>query len=256
VSNISRISEVYSDVPCLILVGGLGTRLRPVLPDIPKPMAPVGGKPFLEYLVRWLSRARLRRIVLCAGYGADQIQEYFGEGEAFGAQITYSIENEPLGTWGAIRLAAEQIDYPEFLVLNGDSWIQVKLSALLDFQHQKGGVSSIAAVRVENSSRFGSIELDAAGRITAFSEKQKEGSTFINGGVYVFSRRALDIAPHTRGTCSLEKEIFPALIPNGVYGMHVDGYFVDIGVPEGYKRLLRDATSWIEALEIQGPQTG
>jgi len=253
VSSISRISELNSDVPCLILVGGLGTRLRPVLPDIPKPMAPVGGKPFLEYLVRWLSRARLRHIVLCAGYGAVQIQKYFGQGEAFGAQITYSIENEPLGTWGAIRLAAEQIDYPEFLVLNGDSWIQVNLSALLDFHHQKGGVSSIAAVRMEDSSRFGSIKLGAAGRITAFLEKQTEGSTLINGGVYVFSRRALDIAPHTTGASSLEKEIFPALIPHGVYGMHVEGYFVDIGVPEGYKRLLRDATRWIVALRIQMP---
>jgi NDP-sugar pyrophosphorylase family protein len=243
-------------VPCLILVGGLGTRLRPMLADVPKPMAPVGGKPFLEYLIRWVSRAGFRRVVLCAGYGAGQIMEYFGQGDAFGVQLTYSVENEPLGTWGAIRLAGKEINHPQFVVLNGDSWLQVDFCRLLDFHRQKGGVASVAVVEVDNSSRFGSIRLDASGRVMEFLEKQQEGTTLINGGVYVFSQEILGAAAPTTDVCSLEKEIFPALIPRGVYGMPVKGYFVDIGVPEEYKRLLRDARSWIEVLGIQSAGEG
>ena len=244
------------EVPCLILVGGLGTRLRPMLADVPKPMAPVAGKPFLEYLIRWVSRAGFRRVVLCAGYGAGQIREYFGQGDAFGVQLTYSVENEPLGTWGAIRLAGQRINHPQFVVLNGDSWLQVDFCRLLDFHRQKGGVASIAVVEVGNSSRFGSIRLDASGRVMEFLEKQQGGTTLINGGVYVFSQEVLEAAAPTADVCSLEKEIFPALIPQGVYGMPVKGYFVDIGVPEEYKRLLHDARSWIEALGIQSAGEG
>jgi D-glycero-alpha-D-manno-heptose 1-phosphate guanylyltransferase len=250
-SGISGISDVYGDVPCLILVGGFGTRLRTILPEIPKPMAPVAGKPFLEYLIRWVARAGFRHVVLCAGYGARQISEHFGQGDALGVHLTYSVENEPLGTWGAIRLAAQGIDHPQFVVLNGDSWLQVDLCGLLDFHRQKGGVCSIAGIQVDNSSRFGSIYLDASGRVTEFSEKQTQGRTLVNGGVYAFSQTVLDVAPPITGFCSLEKEIFPALIPCGVYGMSIEGYFVDIGVPEEYKRLLRNARSWINALGIQ-----
>lgn len=219
-------------------------------------MAPVAGKPFLEYLIRWVARAGFRHVVLCAGYGAGQIREHFGQGDALGVQLTYSVENEPLGTWGAIRLAAQGIDHPQFVVLNGDSWLQVDLYGLLDFHRQKGGVCSIAAIQVDNSSRFGSIHLDASGRVMEFSEKQTEGRTLINGGVYTFSQEVLDVAPPTTGFCSLEKEIFPVLIPCGVYGMRIEGYFVDIGVPEGYKHLLLDLNSWIDALGIEGTGQG
>ncbi len=250
-SGFSSISAMLDDVPCLILVGGLGTRLRPILPDIPKPMAPVAGKPFLEYLIRWVGSAGFRRVILCAGYGAGQIREYFGEGNAFGVQLTYSVENEPLATWGAIRLARERINHPEFVVLNGDSWLQVDFCKFLDFHRKKGGVSSIAAVQLANSSRFGSIRLDASGRVTEFLEKQAKGTTLINGGVYVFSRAVFEVAAQGIGACSLEKEIFPALIPRRIYAMRVQGYFVDIGVPEEYNRLLRDARSWVEALGIE-----
>ena len=246
----SGVSAGCGDVPCLILVGGLGTRLRSVIADIPKPMAPVAGKPFLEYLIGWVGRAGIQRVVLCAGYGAGQIKEYFGEGDAFGIQITYSVEDEPLGTWGAIRLAGQQIK-GQFVVLNGDSWLQVDLGRLLEFHRRKKGVCTIAAVEVANSSRFGSMRMDGAGRVTEFSEKQREGSSLINGGVYVFSREIFGAVPPTTGPCSLEKEIFPALIPREIYGMPVKGYFVDIGVPEEYKRLLQDARGWMKALGLE-----
>jgi D-glycero-alpha-D-manno-heptose 1-phosphate guanylyltransferase len=254
--EISRISEELGDVPCLILVGGLGTRLQSILPDIPKPMAPVAGKPFLEYLIRWVRRVGFRRVILCVGYRADQIRAYFGKGDALGVQLTYSEEKEPLGTWGAIRQARELINDPQFLVLNGDSWVQVDLCQFLNFHHQKQGVASIAVVQVANSYRFGSIRLDASKRVTKFSEKQREDSTLINGGVYVFSREAFDAVPLTMVPCSLEKDIFPSLIPRGLYGMPVEGYFVDIGMPEEYNRLLCDAGRWIKALGIRGTDEG
>jgi len=219
-------------------------------------MAPVAGKPFLEYLVRWVGRAGFRRVMLCGGYGAGQIREYFGQGDAFGVQLTYSVENEPLGTWGAIRLAGKQINHPQFVVLNGDSWLQVDFCQLLDFHRRKGGVASIAAVEVANSSRFGSMLLDASGRVMEFCEKRQEGVALINGGVYVFSQEVFDAAAPATAVSSLEKQIFPALISRGVYGMPVEGYFVDIGVPEEYNRLLRDAESWVEALGIQSRDEG
>jgi NDP-sugar pyrophosphorylase family protein len=106
-------------------------------------------------------------------------------------------------------------------------------------------------VQVANASRFGSIYLDTFGRVTEFSEKQSEGPTLVNGGVYMFSREVFDAILPTMGRGSLEREIFPALIPRGVYGMPIEGYFVDIGVPEEYNRLLRDARSWVEALGIE-----
>lgn len=247
--------EEWRDVPCLILLGGLGTRLRPALGDMPKPMAPIAGKPFLEYLIRWLGRAGFTRVVLCLGYRADQIVEHFRRGDAFGLKLTYSIENEPLGTWGAIRLAGEHISHPYFVVLNGDSWLQVDLCRLLEFHVHKKGISSIAAVEVENASRFGSIRLDPSERVTEFLEKRADGTALINGGVYVFSRKVLEIEGSAK-TCSLEKEIFPALIPRGVYAMRLKGYFVDIGVPEAYRRLVSDSGNWIKALEVQSANEG
>ena len=237
-------------MPCLILVGGLGTRLRPELGDIPKPMAPIAGKPFLEYLIRWLGRSGFVRVVLCLGYRSDQIVEYFGDGDAFGLRLEYSIENEPLGTWGAIRLARGHITHPYFVVLNGDSWLQLDFCRLLEFHLEKKAISSIAAVEVENASRFGSIRLDPSGRVTEFLEKHAEGTALINGGVYVFSREVLEIERSAK-SFSLEKEIFPALIPRGIYAMRLKGYFVDIGVPEAYRLLLSDSESWIKALEVQ-----
>jgi NDP-sugar pyrophosphorylase family protein len=239
-------SSQLQDVPCLLLVGGLGTRLRPVLNDLPKPMAPIVGRPFLEYLVRWLGRVGVVQVILCAGYRSEKIQEYFQNGDSFGVRITYSLEDELLGTWGAIRQAAENLRSPNFLVLNGDSWLQVDLEKLVKFHVRTGGIATIAAADVRNATRFGSIQTDACGRIMQFAEKQTRGSGFVNGGIYVFSRAALACTPAKEG--SLEREIFPLLVSRGLYAMSVSGYFIDIGVPEEYKRLQNDAKSWIQKL--------
>jgi D-glycero-alpha-D-manno-heptose 1-phosphate guanylyltransferase len=243
------------DLPCLILVGGMGTRLRPVVNDLPKPMAPIAGKPFLEYLLRWVGHAGVKRVILCAGYRADKIQEYCGDGDAFGLQISYSLEKRPLGTWGAIRQAAQQLSNQQFLVLNGDSWLQVDLQELLDFHLDSGGIATIAAAGVRDASRFGSIRADSQGKVIGFAEKQTRAAALVNGGIYLFSREALAVAPVLTG--SLESDVFPLLVPRGVYAMRVTGYFIDIGIPAEYKRLQREAHSWMQKLgyTMTGPTT-
>lgn len=254
-SGTSGVCSGLNGVPCLILVGGLGTRLRAVLPDLPKPMASVAGKPFLEYLIRWAGKAGCRPIVLCTGYGAGQIEQYFGSGDSLGLKLEYSVEREPLGTWGGIYLARKHVNHSHFVVLNGDSWLQVDLFRLLEFHRQKKSILSIAVVEVADSSRFGSVRLDASGRVVEFAEKRGEGPALINGGVYIFSREVFEAVGSTK-VGSLEKEIFPTLMTHGIYAMRVEGYFVDIGLPETYTSLLNDTGSFLKALEFQGVDEG
>lgn len=238
------------DVPCLILAGGLGTRLRPVLNDMPKPMARVAGRPFLEYLVRWVRQAGVANVTLCVGYQSEHIRDYFKDGAGLGMRISYSLETEPLGTWGAIRLGAENLSAPHFLVLNGDSWLQVDLGKLVKFHLRNRAIATIAAAEIRGgTSRFGSIQVESGGRVIQFNEKKDQNVSLINGGIYMFAREVLALAPE--GASSVEREVFPVLIPHGIYGLPVRGYFVDIGVPEEYKRLQEDAENWMQALAVR-----
>ena len=238
------------EVPCLILVGGLGTRLRAVVHEVPKPMAPIAGRPFLEYLVRWLRRSGVTKLAMCVGHRAESIQQYFQDGHDLGLDIKYVVEDRPLGTWGAIRQAAEALVEPVFFVLNGDSWLDVELSRLLHFHIATGAVATIAAAEVSDCSRFGTLQVDSSGAILAFREKGGgKGPGMVNGGVYVFSRETLSIAP--AGASSLEQDVFPKLVGRGLNALPVRGYFVDIGVPDEYLRLQNEAEVWICRLGIQ-----
>lgn len=237
------------EVPCFILVGGRGTRLRPLLPDAPKPMALIAGKPFLEYILTWVERAGFRHVVLCAGYLARQIQDRLGKGEKFGLRLDYSLETQPLGTWGAVRHARKWVQGSDFLVLNGDSWVDVDLRQFLHFHRTKGAVASIALANVSPAGRFGSVRLDANGngKIVEFNEKEAGAkATLVNAGVYVFAERVFQVAPPT--ATSLEREVFPALVGKGLYGLVVPGKFIDIGLPEDYKRVCRDPEAWLGKL--------
>jgi NDP-sugar pyrophosphorylase family protein len=234
--------------PCLILVGGLGTRLRPVISDIPKPMAPISGKPFLEYLIQWIAGSGLRRLVLCTGYRAEVITKYFGRGEQWGVDITYSLESEPLGTWGAVRQAMNNLAAEHFVVLNGDSFLQIELKTLVDFHLSKQALATLALIEVGEVSRFGSVRAASDDRITEFREKGGAGPALINGGVYCLSRRLLMVADEAAH--SLERDVFPALIGRGLYGMRVQGEFFDIGVPEEYSRVVADAKNWISRFNL------
>jgi D-glycero-alpha-D-manno-heptose 1-phosphate guanylyltransferase len=224
------------DVPVLLLVGGQGKRLRAVVAGKPKPLALVGERPFLELLAQQFRQQGVRSLVMCTGYLADQVEAEIGDGAAFGLTIAYSREECPHGTAGAIKLAHGRISgCPEFIVTNGDSILDVSFSKLLGFHRKAGALVTIAAVRVENGGRYGIMQLRRDGQVIGFAEKSGvEGPGLINGGVYVFSRDALQFLPDGPG--SLEREVFPRLIGKGLYAFEQKGFFIDIGTPEDYER--------------------
>jgi NDP-sugar pyrophosphorylase family protein len=218
----------------VVLAGGLGTRLRTVLPDTPKSVAPVEGRPFLFFLLEQLTRVGISPVILCTGHRASQVLSEIGN-EYKSVPILYSQEEHPLGTAGALRLAWH--NYPEtapWLLMNGDSFVDVDLRALIHSHERSGLAATITAVRVENGQRYGTIEWDEGQRITAFREKSAApGSLWINGGVYVFERAFLDALPD-RVPLSLEVDVFPAWVSRGIHVFASEARFIDIGTPESY----------------------
>jgi NDP-sugar pyrophosphorylase family protein len=214
----------------VVLAGGLGTRLRTVLPDTAKPLAPVEGRPFLFFLIEQLNRAKVSPIILCTGHLANQIREAVSPDA-----ILYSEEDQPLGTAGALGLAWR--NYPNtapWLVMNGDSYIDIDLNAMMDSHRRSGCTATIAAVRVEDGRRYGSLEWSEDYRVTAFREKSTApGARWINSGVYIFEREFLDALPD-RVPLSLETDAFPHWIAHGLHAFASEARFIDIGTPETY----------------------
>ncbi len=230
-----------------ILAGGLGTRLRSIVNDQPKPMADIEDKPFLAHQIEYLRAQGISHVILCVGYLHDNVLSYFGSGQAWGMQIDYSIEATPLGTGGALKHAERFIDN-SFLLLNGDSFFDIDLKKLISFHQARkyedeayGG--TLALTTVPDASRYGSVQLDENGRILKFSEKVSTNSAvaaeisagLINAGVYVLEKKILKTIP-TEQKVSLERMVFPALMKNGshLYGYEGQEFFVDIGTPQGY----------------------
>jgi NDP-sugar pyrophosphorylase family protein len=221
----------------LILAGGAGTRLRSVLPDLNKPMAPVAGKPFLEYLLMQLKRYGINEVTLCVGYKADLIRSYFSTGERWGIQISYSYEADFCGTAGALKLAENLIHGKDFLVMNGDSLLDIELPALISYHFDMQAKATLALAYVNDTRRYGAVDMDKSGRIVQFNEKREgNGEGLINGGIYVFTREVLGCIPEGQPV-SLEKEILPMFTGKDLYGLASRGYFVDIGVPADYEGL-------------------
>jgi D-glycero-alpha-D-manno-heptose 1-phosphate guanylyltransferase len=219
----------------LILAGGLGTRLRSVVSDRPKPVAEVAGRPFLERLLEQLERYGYTRAVLCVGYQADQIRSRLGD--RFGAvDLAYSSENTPLGTAGALRQAADRVAGDDILAMNGDSFCDMDLSAFADAHRRFTGTATVAVLHRDDRSRAGTVDLDANGRVIAFQSRPTTASAgLINAGVYAFRREALlSIAPGRK--LSLEEDVFPAWADGGsLFGWRVGADFIDIGTPETYR---------------------
>jgi len=224
------------NIPALLLVGGLGTRLHSVLPATPKPLAPVGNTPFLRLLVQQLRTKGIRRLVMCTGHLAAQVEEEFGNGNQLNVVIDYSKELRPLGTAGAVKFAEHFLSgVSEFLVMNGDSFLEFDLPQLLRFHREHGGIAAMAVRKVANATRYGAVRLDANRRVVGFSEKSgAQAPGLVNGGVYVFDRDILQHIPD--GPVSLEKDVFPGLLEHGVYALEQHGMFIDIGTPEDYAR--------------------
>jgi NDP-sugar pyrophosphorylase family protein len=224
------------DPKVIILAGGLGTRLRGALGDLPKPLAPIGGKPVLEYLINFISHQGFREIIISCGHGAGAVRDYFGDGSTLGLRIRYTFEEELLGTGGAIKLAEPLVDSRDFIVANGDTYFEVSLTELLQFHRARGALATLALTYRKEAGRYGTVLCDDDNRVVTFTEKAKEERAgLINGGVYVFGRAIFDYIPAGRA-CSLEREILPLLVGRGLYGFPADGYFIDIGVPEDYER--------------------
>lgn len=223
----------------VILAGGFGTRLRPILGDRPKPMAPVLGRPFLEYVICLLRRQGVDEIVLCLHFLDNQITEYFNDGSRFGVNIEYSIEDKPLGTAGAIKKAEKYLgDF--FYILNGDTYLDIDLTKMLLFHKKNENSATIALVKMKNSKRSGVVGISEDWRITGFSEKLSVVEGYINAGVYIFEKRILDHIPKNEKV-SLEKEILPNLLSEErIFGFLTRSYFIDIGVPKDYFRFQMD----------------
>jgi D-glycero-alpha-D-manno-heptose 1-phosphate guanylyltransferase len=220
----------------VLLVGGLGTRLRPAVPSLPKALASVGDRPFLELLVRQLGAQGIRHLVLCTGYLAEQVEEVFRDGSDFGAAIEYSRETVPLGTAGALKLAQRYVrNESEFLVINGDTFLEIEFNEFILSHRKHGSLATMAVVPVENSSRYGTVQVGVDGRILGFLEKTGQNTPgIINAGVYVFSNAALALIP--LGPVSLERDVFPSLMEQGFYAIEQRGMFIDIGTPYDYER--------------------
>jgi NDP-sugar pyrophosphorylase family protein len=226
-------------VKAFVLAGGLGTRLRPRFGDLPKGLAPLGGRPFLAHLLEWLAAAAVRDVVLCAGFGAERLREALGDGAAFGVRLEYSIETEPLGTGGALRLAWRHVDGPA-LVVNGDTLVTCDPWEIERARWEHGAEGAVALYRVTDAVSRGRVECDDEGRVTRFVEKDSahSGPAWVNGGLYAFSPRLWKRLGSGPG--SLERDVLPGVAAEGrLRGVALEGDFFDIGTPEEWERAER-----------------
>lgn len=215
----------------VILCGGLGTRLRPVEANKPKGLAEVDGRPFLDILLGWVIVQGARRVILCVGHGADQIERHYRVAPS-GVELVFSREQTPQGTAGALRLAKPHILTNDFFVFNGDSFCDVSLEQLGRQHRDRAALATLTLTRVPERGDFGQVVMDSDQRILRFVEKNAEAiSDWINGGVYCLSREIFDLFPST-SPLSLEKDCFPVLLGKAIYGFPAEGVFFDIGTPE------------------------
>ncbi len=220
----------------IILAGGFGTRLQDVVKDLPKPMAPVNGRPFLTYILDYLIDFHYTRVILSVGYLHEKIEDYFGN-RYKSLEIDYAVETEPLGTGGGILFAISKCVTENVLVINGDTMFKVDLDAFEHFHKGKGSLLSIVLREVDDVSRYGSVVIGDNNLIVLFSEKESsEGSGLINGGVYLINRKLFDKYPQPK-KFSFEKDLMTQYYTKELFfGMPSSGYFIDIGIPKDYVR--------------------
>ena len=222
----------------VILVGGLGTRLRPLTLSAPKPMLPTAGVPFLEHLISRLREAGITHVVLGTSYRAEVFESYFGDGSRFGVELECVVEREALGTGGGIRNVAGSLREDTVLVFNGDNMIGVDLTDFADTHRASGADVTLCLTKVDDPRAYGCVPTDPDGRVQAFLEKDPDPVTDqINAGLYAFRRSVIDTIPTGRPV-SVEKETFPGLLASGavVRGYVTTGYWRDFGTPADFVR--------------------
>ncbi len=221
----------------VILVGGQGTRLRPLTLTVPKPMLPLMNRPFLEFQIELCKRYGVADIILSTAYKPEVFAAHFGDGSALGVKLTYVTEEEPLDTCGAVKNVEQHIQ-GTFLVFNGDVLSDLNLANLIAYHREKGGKATLYLTRVEDPTAYGLVPLDRRGRICEFLEKPSWDQVItdlINAGTYVLEPEVLDRVP--AGECySFERQLFPGLLEDGIpmYGFPSDAYWLDIGTPAKY----------------------
>ena len=232
----------------VVLVGGEGTRLRPLTLETPKPLLPIANQPFLERQLTWMARHGVDEVVLSLGYLPDAFAAHLPGDEFQGVKLRYAVEPEPLGTAGAIRFAADAAGVDErFVVCNGDVLTSLDLGALVAFHDARGAAATIHLVRVADPSAFGVVPTFDDGEVKAFVEKPPPGQAptdWINAGTYVLERSVLDRIPPGINT-SIERETFPRMLDKRgqLYAMRSDGYWLDIGTPDKYLAAQADVLS-------------
>lgn len=221
----------------IILAGGMGTRLRSAVPDLPKPMAPIHGRPFLEHQIDYWVGQGVSRFVVSVGYMKEVIMDHFGTSYR-GTLLTYAIEDEPLGTGGGLLLAAKGLSEP-FLVLNGDTFFEVDLNELLKFHAGHASEWTFSLFRANEIGRYMGMDVKADGEIVSLKSGTGEPGRLANGGVYLVNPSVLAKTKFVPGhKLSLEDDLLPAFIAQGgkLYGLEFPGSFIDIGVPDDYFR--------------------
>lgn len=230
----------------IILAGGLGTRLRSVISDVPKCMAPVAGKPFLHYLIDYLKKNGIENFIFSVGYMNEIIEEYLKENYP---QLNYtiSLEKEPLGTGGAIKLACEKLTQKNLLICNGDTLYKIDIDAFTKFHQSMNAACTLALKPMHYFDRYGVVELNKDHSVKSFKEKQYYTTGLINGGVYALNREEFLKEPFPE-KFSFEKEYLEKNVGSLVkgqsklFGMIQDEYFIDIGIPEDYEKAINEAS--------------
>lgn len=220
----------------IILAGGRGTRLRTVLTDLPKVLAPVNNRPFLDIILGFLNKwGCIKRVIIAVGYMADKVIKEYTNRQEYNFEILFSKEKKLLGTGGAIKKALLYTKTEDVLVLNGDSYVDVNVEDLIRTHRKRHAAMTIVLKEIENVNRYGRVKLNKEYRIVSFEEKNPDQrGGYINAGMYIFKRELFDNIKENK-VISLEKELLPIFLEKGVYGYISHGKFIDIGVPETYK---------------------
>ncbi len=241
----------------LILAGGEGTRLRPLTSTVPKPVVPLANRPFISYMLDWLERHGFDDVVMSCGFLAAGVRSVLGSGDREGIRIRYADEPQALGTAGPVKLAEPMLD-ERFAVLNGDILTDVDLSSVVAFHEARGARVTLTLTPVEDPSSYGVIVTDGDGEVEAFIEKPRgeAPSKLINAGIYVLEREIVAEIPEGRAV-SFEREVFPALVGRGLYGVEREGYWLDIGTLDRYLQATRDILAGAVKTEVRpGPGPG
>ncbi len=245
-------------VDAVVLVGGKGTRLRPLTLSAPKPMLPTAGLPFLTHLLSRIAEAGIEHVILGTSYKSDTFSEEFGDGANLGLQIEYVTEEQPLGTGGGIANVATHLRHDTVMVFNGDVLSGANLGAMLDTHSERGADVTLHLVRVSDPRAFGSVPTDADGNVLAFLEKTEDPPTDqINAGTYIFTRAVIDLIPRGREV-SVEREAFPSLLAGGakVCGYVDSSYWRDMGTPDDFVRGSSDLVRGIAPSPALGGKRG